>query len=193
MVGGQAIDLQAGGQAPHHPVTLDADGLRAMHARKTGALIRASAACGALMAGASERLLDQAIHSRDVYGSQLLDLTVWNRSGVLVYSPTHDQAPAQDYGFSTATGVDGPDSVARRRGLAGHTVVEVGTVADASGSLPVRVLETYVPLQYEGDLIPSGVVRIGLPYAPVANAISERGLPGDVYRAATVRTGKPVR
>ena len=27
----------------------------------------------------------------------------------------------------------------------------------------------------------------------VANAISERGLPGDVYRAATVRTGKLVR
>ncbi len=27
----------------------------------------------------------------------------------------------------------------------------------------------------------------------VANAISSRGLPGDVYRAATVRTGKLVR
>ncbi len=27
----------------------------------------------------------------------------------------------------------------------------------------------------------------------VSNAISERGLPGDVYRAATVRTGKLVR
>ena len=27
----------------------------------------------------------------------------------------------------------------------------------------------------------------------VANAISARGLPGDVYRAATVRTGKLVR
>jgi len=52
MVGGQAIDLQAGGQAPTHPVTLDADGLRAMHARKTGALIRASAVCGAVMTGA---------------------------------------------------------------------------------------------------------------------------------------------
>ena len=38
MVGGQAIDLQAAGQAPDRPVTLDADGLRAMHARKTGAL-----------------------------------------------------------------------------------------------------------------------------------------------------------
>ena len=27
----------------------------------------------------------------------------------------------------------------------------------------------------------------------VANAISARGLPGDVYRAATVRTGRLVR
>ena len=50
MVGGQAIDLQAAGQAPGHAVTLDADGLRAMHARKTGALIRASAVSGAIMA-----------------------------------------------------------------------------------------------------------------------------------------------
>ena len=32
MVGGQAIDLQAAGQAPGHALTLDADGLRA-HAR----------------------------------------------------------------------------------------------------------------------------------------------------------------
>src|SRR5207249_4679231 len=31
MVGGQAIDLQAAGQVPSHAVTLDADGLRAMH------------------------------------------------------------------------------------------------------------------------------------------------------------------
>ncbi len=53
MVGGQAIDLQAAGQVPGHTVTLDADGLRGMHARKTGALIRASAVSGAIMAGAS--------------------------------------------------------------------------------------------------------------------------------------------
>jgi geranylgeranyl pyrophosphate synthase len=52
MVGGQAIDLQAAGQAPGHAITLDADGLRGMHALKTGALIRASAASGAIMAGA---------------------------------------------------------------------------------------------------------------------------------------------
>jgi len=51
MVGGQAIDLQAAlpGAAP-----LDSEGLRAMHARKTGALIRGSAIAGALMAGASD-------------------------------------------------------------------------------------------------------------------------------------------
>jgi geranylgeranyl pyrophosphate synthase len=54
MVGGQAIDLQAAGQAPKHEITLDADGLRHMHALKTGALIRASAVSGAIMAGADE-------------------------------------------------------------------------------------------------------------------------------------------
>ncbi len=56
MVGGQAIDLAcvtpdpAGRLAP----ALDAEGLRAMHARKTGALIRASAASGAIMGGGSD-------------------------------------------------------------------------------------------------------------------------------------------
>ena len=57
MVGGQAIDLQAAGQAPGHPVTLDADGVRAMHALKTGALIRASAVSGAIMAGGDDALV----------------------------------------------------------------------------------------------------------------------------------------
>jgi geranylgeranyl diphosphate synthase type II len=58
MVGGQAIDLQAvrpGRAQPAQP--LDAAGLEAMHARKTGALIRASALCGAIMAGGDETRL----------------------------------------------------------------------------------------------------------------------------------------
>jgi len=54
MVGGQAIDLEAAGTGS----TFDAEGLRAMHARKTGALIRASAAAGAIMAGAADLELD---------------------------------------------------------------------------------------------------------------------------------------
>ena len=56
MVGGQAIDLatvtpDARGRMPP---ALDADGLRTMHAKKTGALIRASAVAGAIMGGASD-------------------------------------------------------------------------------------------------------------------------------------------
>ncbi|HEX4347094.1 MAG TPA: farnesyl diphosphate synthase [Vicinamibacterales bacterium] len=53
MVGGQALDLQAAGQVKGHSLALDADGLRGVHARKTGALIRASAWAGAVMGGAS--------------------------------------------------------------------------------------------------------------------------------------------
>ena len=67
MVGGQAIDLQAAGQAPGHPVTLDADGLRAMHACKTGALIRAAAVSGAIMAGAS----DDVVTAIDAYAADV--------------------------------------------------------------------------------------------------------------------------
>jgi geranylgeranyl diphosphate synthase type II len=53
MVGGQAIDLDAAGSG----ATFDGEGLRAMHARKTGALMRAAAAAGAVMAGAAEAYL----------------------------------------------------------------------------------------------------------------------------------------
>jgi geranylgeranyl diphosphate synthase type II len=67
MVGGQAIDLQAAGRAPGHALALDADGVRAMHARKTGALIRAAAVSGAIMAGA----LDETISAVDRYATDL--------------------------------------------------------------------------------------------------------------------------
>ena len=55
MVGGQAIDLRA---AAPGAARLDADRLRDMHARKTGALILASCVSGALMAGATAPLVD---------------------------------------------------------------------------------------------------------------------------------------
>jgi geranylgeranyl diphosphate synthase, type II len=57
MVGGQAIDLQAADQVPGYRVMLDRDGLRTMHARKTGALIRAAAMSGAIIVGASDDLI----------------------------------------------------------------------------------------------------------------------------------------
>lgn len=65
MVGGQAIDLASVTPDPEgqrHPV-VDAESLRGMHARKTGALIRASAVSGAIMGAGSDRQIagiDQA-------------------------------------------------------------------------------------------------------------------------------------
>src|SRR5262249_18223211 len=54
MVGGQALDLQAAtpGAAP-----LDRDALQAMHVRKTGALIRASAVAGAVIVGSDDQTI----------------------------------------------------------------------------------------------------------------------------------------
>ena len=66
MVGGQAIDLQAVGRSAG-PDALDADALKDMHARKTGALIRAAAVAGAIMAGAPPARVDAV----DRYASSL--------------------------------------------------------------------------------------------------------------------------
>jgi geranylgeranyl diphosphate synthase, type II len=67
MVGGQALDLHAAGQVIGSDLSLDAAGLQAMHARKTGALIRASAVSGAVMAGAAP----DAIAAIDEYAADL--------------------------------------------------------------------------------------------------------------------------
>jgi geranylgeranyl diphosphate synthase type II len=69
MVGGQALDLASVTPAPGAPVPapLDATALRTMHAKKTGALIRASAVAGAIMGGGDER----AIGAIDLAGAEL--------------------------------------------------------------------------------------------------------------------------
>jgi geranylgeranyl pyrophosphate synthase len=55
MVGGQAIDLASVGRAGSGERALGPDALEDMHARKTGALIRAACCIGAILAGAEER------------------------------------------------------------------------------------------------------------------------------------------
>ena len=61
MVGGQAIDLGCSIADPdgQRVPPLDAKGLRLMHSKKTGALIRASAVAGAIMCGAGDSTVDQ--------------------------------------------------------------------------------------------------------------------------------------
>ena len=57
MVGGQVVDLESSGTAGipgRAKRMLDGAGLRAMHAQKTGALIRAAAVAGAVMAGGTD-------------------------------------------------------------------------------------------------------------------------------------------
>jgi geranylgeranyl diphosphate synthase type II len=60
MVGGQAIDLASvtPDRSGQMPPTLDADALRTMHGKKTGALIRGSAKAGAIMGGGDDRQVD---------------------------------------------------------------------------------------------------------------------------------------
>jgi geranylgeranyl pyrophosphate synthase len=68
MVGGQAMDLGAvrPGAGPAKPA-LDEAALEAMHARKTGALIRAAAVAGAVMAGGDDR----TVAAIDRYASEI--------------------------------------------------------------------------------------------------------------------------
>ncbi len=70
MVGGQAVDLSATGSAAAtaQAVALQTrEQLRDMHARKTGALIRASVAAGAIMGGADDKLFAELDH----YGTEI--------------------------------------------------------------------------------------------------------------------------
>ncbi len=59
MVGGQSVDLACVSPPPGAARSgyLDAVGLQSMHAMKTGALIRASAAAGAIMGGADDEVV----------------------------------------------------------------------------------------------------------------------------------------
>jgi geranylgeranyl pyrophosphate synthase len=76
MVGGQAIDLDAmppasakatAAMARGASAQLTPEALRDMHARKTGALIRASVAAGAIMGGATDALFA----ALDAYGTEI--------------------------------------------------------------------------------------------------------------------------
>ena len=52
---------------------------------------------------------------------------------------------------------------------------------------------SFAMLTIDGDSVSAEIGRVGFDTLAVSDAITARGLPGDVYRAATVRTGKLVR
>jgi putative phosphoesterase len=52
---------------------------------------------------------------------------------------------------------------------------------------------TWALIDIHGEGVKAEIKRTSYDVMAAANAVSERGLPGDVYRAATIRTGKLVR
>jgi geranylgeranyl diphosphate synthase type II len=69
MVGGQAVDLASVTPAPgSRVVPLDAAEVRVMHARKTGAMIRASACAGAVMGGGDHRQISAIDEAASEFG-----------------------------------------------------------------------------------------------------------------------------
>ncbi|HKT78849.1 MAG TPA: farnesyl diphosphate synthase [Vicinamibacterales bacterium] len=133
MVGGQAIDLQAAGQAPGHAVTLDGEGLRAMHARKTGALIRAAATAGAVMAGAD----DTATNAIDAWATevglafQIVDdiLDVEGSAGELGKTAGKDAAHAKPT-YPALFGLDRSRALAAECARRAHDILAAAQLTD---------------------------------------------------------------
>ena len=140
MVGGQAIDLAcvtpdpAGTLAP----ALDADGVRAMHAKKTGALIRASAVAGAIMGGGDDglvRAIDAAAGELGL-AFQIIDdiLDVEGASADLGKTAGKDAAAGKPT-YPALYGVDGS------RRMAGQCLARAAAALDAAGLAQSRLLE----------------------------------------------------
>jgi len=103
MVGGQAIDLAEAG-------TLDSDRLRAMHAKKTGALIRAAVSAGAIMGGAVDEVIARADAAAAELGLafQIIDdvLDVEGAAATLGKTPGKDAAAGKAT-YPALYGLDG--------------------------------------------------------------------------------------
>ena len=133
MVGGQALDLRA---AEAGATPLDETGLREMHARKTGALLRASALAGAAMAGATGDVLDAV----GEYGThiglafQIVDdiLDVEEASAVLGKTPGKDAAA----GKPTYPSLYGLDESRRRARASLEQALRALRAAGLGGQLP---------------------------------------------------------
>ncbi len=118
MVGGQAIDLSC--VTPRDdgsmPPPLDADALRAMHARKTGALIRAAAAAGAVMGGATDAQVKAIDEAAEEFGLafQIVDdiLDVEGASADLGKTAGKDAAAGKPT-YPLLYGLDGSKTMAR--------------------------------------------------------------------------------
>lgn len=140
MVGGQAMDLDAvASPTDAHAPVMDAAMLRDMHARKTGALIRASAVSGAIMAGAGKPLIAamDAFASEVGLAFQIVDdiLDVEGQSAVLGKTAGKDAAAGKPtypslYGLErsrelAAACLDRAEAAVHRTGLGQSRLIDL--------------------------------------------------------------------
>ena len=115
MVGGQAIDLAASRADQPDPGAVDADALRAMHAKKTGALIRAAASAGAIMGGADDAVIGRVDAAAGEFGLafQIIDdvLDVEGAAATLGKTPGKDAAAGKAT-YPALYGVDAARDIA---------------------------------------------------------------------------------
>jgi predicted phosphodiesterase len=69
-------------------------------------------------------------------------------------------------------------------------IINAGSVGNTLDGDPTA---SWALITLDGESVTAEIQRTEFDTMTVANALSDRGLPGDVYRAATVRTGKLVR
>lgn len=107
-----------------------------------------------------------------------------------------DQALDPSVIFERAAGTDarvicvGHTHLPEIRDLGWKVIVNDGSAGFVFDGDPTA---SWVLLEIDGDDVTTEIRRTPFDTMAVSNAISARGLPGDVYRAATVRTGKLVR
>ncbi len=140
MVGGQAIDLQATGKGG---ASLDAGALSAMHAQKTGALIRAAAVAGAIMGGGS----DETVAAVDTYAAhvglafQIVDdiLDVEGASEQLGKTGGKDAAAGKPT-YPALFGIDESRRLAARSVGAAHAAIDAAGIGGRLAAIADSVL-----------------------------------------------------
>jgi geranylgeranyl diphosphate synthase, type II len=142
MVGGQAIDVASVTPSPSGRLepTLDGEGVRRMHAQKTGALIRAAACAGAIMGGGTEAQVGGIDRAGEEFGLafQIVDdiLDVEKGSADLGKTAGKDAAAGKPtfpalYGLErsgqlAAECLDRAEAALRESSIAGHRLLAIG-------------------------------------------------------------------
>ena len=136
MVGGQALDLACVTPDPQGRLAppLDAHGVKVMHGKKTGALIRASAAAGAIMGGGSPEQVAAIDEAAGQFGLafQIVDdiLDVAGVSTQLGKTPGKDAAAGKPT-YPSLYGLDDSRRMAKECLDRAEAVLEAAGVADS--------------------------------------------------------------